>query len=148
MPTQPDSDSSEQITCAYKGCSVSPWDGSADGFCLYHSPENGRDGETARVVWEMAHGRVEEGNCDFTGWHFPDCPADPQFRCTVFTSPASFANATFAGTVWFMEAKFEQAASFALTTFAGDAWFSRTEFKGEACDRNDSPMLLGDPTKR
>ncbi len=101
-------------------CVRAAWEGSADGYCICHSPENGRDNDTARQVWNLAR-QEAAGQCNFAGWHFP---GDPDYK--------DFAGVTFAQDAYFVNVTFTQDVLFDNATFAGDANFSRTTFEAGA----------------
>jgi len=128
--------------CAYEDCDEPRWDGSADGYCLYHAPENGRDKDTATRVWDEARSRAQAGNCDFTGWRFPNDPRVKGFTHITFSADASFDRATFAGgvlaekvtfsgNVGFSEAVFRANADFPSASFDRVALFESTTFYGK-----------------
>lgn len=103
-----------------------------DGDCICHSPENGRDDETAREVWRLA--RIEAaGQCRFAGWHFPADPDGNGFENIVFATAAYFWNATFTGDTSFWNATFMEVASFTQAMFiTGAVEFTRATFIGDA----------------
>ncbi len=113
--------------CAWKGpdriseCRYSAWAEDSEGWCLYHSPENGKAEETARKVWAEARRKAEGPDPNFTGWHFPEDPDEQGFE-----------NATFQGGAWFSAATFQGEASFGGATFQGRAWFEGATFQGKA----------------
>ena len=66
--------------CAYEGCSESAWSESPDGLCLYHAPQNEKDQDTAREVWQCARRKAAAPDgCSFAGWHFPRDPDGQRF---------------------------------------------------------------------
>jgi len=121
-----------QKRCAYEGCSESAWSESPKGFCLYHAPENDKDEETARKVWQDARGRAQQLHQTFAGWHFPRDPDYEGFKKATFLGPADFCAATFQGMAVFNDATFLRKASFRGATFQGNARFDRANFQGDA----------------
>ncbi|HUW82918.1 MAG TPA: potassium channel family protein [Phycisphaerae bacterium] len=124
-------------TCAYRGelgsCEELRWLGSPDGYCLYHAPENGKDAETARRVWDEARQRgTDPKRCDCSGWHFPADPETSGFSDVTFEGVAEFDGATFKAGAWFHGATFEGGARFNGATFKGGAGFHGATFKGRA----------------
>ena len=126
----------EEKRCAYKHenftCSEKAWPGSRDGFCLYHATENGKDQETSLKVWEYAREKAKKPDPDFTGWHFPDAPADQAFKGVVFDGWALFVGATFSCVAWFDNATFQGNALFDHATFHKNALFKRACFNDVA----------------
>ncbi|MGB2998082.1 MAG: hypothetical protein WBC59_05525, partial [Phycisphaerae bacterium] len=94
-------------TCAWKGpkgtfkCRYPAWTDDSKGFCLYHSPENGKTKETARQVWVEARRKAEGPDPDFGGWHFPEDPDKKGFNRATFEGVAWFQGATFQERAWF-----------------------------------------------
>jgi len=50
-----------QTVCAEKGCARPAWLSCPEGKCLFRSPRNGCDDETARTVWETARRMAQAG---------------------------------------------------------------------------------------
>ena len=124
-------------TCAYRGelgsCEELRWLGSPDGYCLYHAPENGKDAETARRVWDEARQRgTDPKRCDCSGWHFPADPETSGFSDVTFEGVAEFDGATFKAGAWFHGATFKGGAWFFEATFEGDVRFDGATFKAGA----------------
>lgn len=130
--------------CTYKGCFEPVWDGSANGFCLFHSKENDRDEETASLVWEEARRRSQGKRSGFGGWHFPEDPSQLYFTNTsfadtaffdsaVFNGKVSFKSASFAKLAWFKSTSFSNEANFEYVTFCEHAEFSNALFSDKAC---------------
>jgi len=119
-------------TCSREGCYEPPWGGDAEGFCLCHSRENGRDEVTARAVWRRARHEAQQATPDYRGWHFPDDPDGKGFASAHFRSRARFNQAVFAGEANFARAVFHDVAEFQGATFAGLARFAACEFQGGA----------------
>lgn len=122
----------EPKTCSYEGCRESPWAEDPKGLCLCHSPENGRDAETSRTVWDRARAKAREGSADFRGWHFPADGEAKGFADTPFQGTSRFDDASFEGDVRFEHAEFQGAALFKGVSFAGTAWFEGVSFQGFA----------------
>jgi len=100
---------------------------------------NTNDPET---VWKRARAQVEQGDCSFLGWHFPEDPEWTGFSNLTLTN-ANFDRATFDGKAFFQNTRFEGATSFIDAVFSGPArfhdakfhgktWFSRTAFEQAA----------------
>jgi len=130
--------------CSYDGCDRPAWSDCPQGRCLFHSPENGRDAETARLVWNTARAMaIDKGakSANFRGWHFPGDPdAVPPdrgrgkgaFVGTSFASWADFGSATFDEGAWFSGAMFRKGARFSNASLSGAAIFEGAHFSGEA----------------
>ena len=131
--------------CAYKDCSKDAWQNCPKGFCIYHSPDNGKDKDAAGQVWTEARKRAQDPRgCDFTGWHFPDDPEKKWFIDATFQAPARFNEASFHGLPrlrgaispgysWFHQAIFQGRAIFNWATFHSDAgFFNGAIFQHEA----------------
>lgn len=115
--------------CAHKGCHRSPWEEDPHGFCLCHSPENGKTESTARTVRREAHRMAREDKPDYEGWHFPP---GTDFSGTRFEAKAIFQNATFHGEAKFLETCFANEADFQNVTFAAGMDFHSASFIGIA----------------
>ena len=130
--------------CAYNDCSEEAWQDCPKGFCIYHSPDNGKNKTTAGQVWQEARKRAQDPKgCNFRGWHFPKdlreqwfekvtFPAGADFSQATFQTSVSFLEATFQGFAVFGEVTFQDTADFKGTNFHWPAEFHRTNFQGEA----------------
>ena len=121
--------------CKYDHCHEDMWDGCSEGFCLYHSPNNGRDDATARKVWEKARAIVNsQANLEymFSGWHFPKDPGRQWFHICIFKHPVHFDNAVFEDHIEFKFARFESHAGFENVVFKGPAIFEMATFRRSA----------------
>ena len=106
--------------CKYDGCLEEAWQKRSRGFCIYHSPDNGKDDHTARKVWNEARKRAHNPQgCDFTGWHFPKDPEERWFKGDFFQDAADFREAIFQGDDNFSGATFYGHAGFAGASFQG-----------------------------
>ena len=123
-----------QDHCSYDGCPELPWANCPEGRCIHHSPSNSHREEDRRILWQEARRRVDlSGDCDFTGWHFPEDPGGECFRRIGFRGETCFHRATFDGKVDFNEATFgKPGADFTEATFTGDTGFAKVTFEGEA----------------
>jgi len=122
--------------CLYDWCAEPSWEGCPDGYCLFHSPDNVRDAQTAERVWQEAKEKVSRGDLDFRRWHFPPDRTSPRgkrgFRGVRFTDAVNFHRAIFERGADFRDVVFEGPADFAQADFEGQAHFGRTEFAGRA----------------
>jgi uncharacterized protein YjbI with pentapeptide repeats len=124
-------------------CEHPAWDGCSQGYCLYHSPDNGSEEAGAKEVWRLARELAASGDCDLRGWHFPVDPDALSFSDVTFQGQACFDHATFEGTSSFVtatftgEAKFHRAvlggADFMGAVFQESADFCRAKFDAGAC---------------
>jgi hypothetical protein len=130
-----------ETMCADKSCGRPAWLSCPEGFCLFHSPYNGRLDAAARTVWETACGMAQAGDGDFRRWHFPPDPdldldrRQGGFFGATFSGDARFQGATFSGGAWFYGATFSGNAWFMGATFSGNAWFMGATFSGNALVR-------------
>ena len=119
--------------CKYKGCSEQAWEKCPQGFCIYHSPDNGEDKAVARQVWEEARKRARDAErANFVGWHFPNDSTEKGFTGVVFSSLASFFGAVFEDFAHFNGAHFKGGTNFVKATFQNNCFFSKAIFKGDA----------------
>ena len=88
--------------------------------------------QQARQFWAEARKKVQAGDCDFTGRHFPTDPDRVGFGNITFTEKPAFAGATFEGDTWFGGATFKGDTSFEGATFKGHARFGGATFGGNA----------------
>ncbi|MCK4850213.1 MAG: pentapeptide repeat-containing protein [Phycisphaerae bacterium] len=115
--------------CAYEGCSESAWSESPDGLCLYHAPQNEKDQDTAKEVWQYARRKAAAPDgCSFAGWHFPRDPDGKRFDGLVFAGSAVFSKASFQGIASFSESTFQNIVDFSDTVFEYIANFSKATF--------------------
>jgi len=124
--------------CAWKDpawfseCPYPAWAEDSEGRCLYHSPGNGKTGETAQKVWAEVRRKAKKLYADFSGWHFPEASGEKEFEDTTFQGGPDFRNATFQGLAWFRGATFQGDAWFWDATFQGETSFWGATFQGDA----------------
>ncbi len=142
-----------ETTCADKDCDRPAWLSCPKGFCLFHSPDNGRLDAAARIVWVTAREMAQAGHCHFSGWHFPPDPdLDPVWRqggffgATFSGGYVLFDGATFSGDAWFNGATFSVEARFDGATFSGYAGFVHATFSWDA--RFEGATFSGDAAFR
>lgn len=120
--------------CKHSFCSEPRLSGAKDGYCSFHSDQNGQDDETARQVWNEARTRVLDGRSDFHRWHFPRDPkkTNGAFHGLTFNQAACFDHARFESSAGFSSVTFKNFAAFNKVVFEEDAVFTKATFRGEA----------------
>lgn len=130
MPSPAKKTQPSGTACAYEGCSESVWSESPDGLCIYHAPQNDKDQDSAREVWQYARRKaVSAEGCSFAGWHFPRDPDGKRFDGLEFAGSAVFSKATFQSIASFSESTFASIVDFSDTVFEYIANFSKATFK-------------------
>ncbi len=121
--------------CNYAGCQEPVWSESNNGLCLFHDPDNGKDEESARKVWERVEEKLDAKDGNFEGWHFPHfvgldfgfAGRTIEHRLllsdSVFDCDAYFCNLAISDDTSFSHAHFCRELNLRETTFEGNADF-------------------------
>jgi uncharacterized protein YjbI with pentapeptide repeats len=127
--------------CQYKSwdetkiCHESVWQGSTEGFCIFHDPSKEKNLNLFRR--KLAR-KLKSEDYNFRGYYFPESAdfadhifaKDVDFEEAIFSSSANFSNCTFSERVNFAGTTFFDRANFLNTTFSGGAYFAGATFFG------------------
>ncbi|MGD2248119.1 MAG: pentapeptide repeat-containing protein [Candidatus Methanofastidiosia archaeon] len=127
--------------CQYKSwdgtkiCRESVWQGSTEGFCIFHDPSKEKNLNLFRK--KLAR-KLKSEDYNFRGYYFPESvdfgdhifAKDVDFEEAIFSSNVNFSNCTFTQRVNFAGTTFFDRANFLNTTFSGGAYFAGATFFG------------------
>jgi len=127
--------------CQYKSwdgtriCPEAVWQGSAEGFCIFHDPSKEKNLTMFRKKLDR---KLRREDYNFRGYYFPESvdfadhifARDVDFEEAIFSSSANFGNCTFSARVNFAGTTFFDRANFLNTTFSGGAYFAGATFFG------------------
>lgn len=127
--------------CQYKSwdgtqiCKEAVWQGSAEGFCIFHDPSKEKNLNLFRKKLDR---KLKREDYNFRGYYFPESvdfvdhifAKGVDFEEAIFSSSANFSNCTFSKRVNFAGTTFFDRANFLNTTFSEGAYFAGATFFG------------------
>ena len=127
--------------CQYKSwdgtkvCREPVWQGSLEGFCIFHDPSKEKNINLFRK--KLAR-KLRREDYSFRGYYFPESAdfadhifaKDVDFEEAIFSSSANFSNCTFSGRLNFAGTTFYDRANFLNSTFSQGAYFAGATFFG------------------
>ena len=127
--------------CQYKSwdgtriCRESVWQGSAEGFCIFHDPSKEKN---INLFKRKLARKIKREDYNFRGYYFPESvdfadhvfAMDVDFEEAIFSSSTNFSNCTFSQRLNFAGTTFFDRANFLNTTFSGGAYFAGATFFG------------------